>query len=147
MDGSDPLEPLRSALAADPGNHRLRLILAESLAKDDRLAEAAAEYELLVRANELPTEELLAAGQAAVSAGNYALGASIAALARAHGIVDGVADLLQQIDKPLGLLDATGAITFSDVGGLADVKQAINRTIIQPLQQADLYERYGRRAG
>ena len=37
--------------------------------------------------------------------------------------------------------------TFADVGGLADVKEAIHRTIILPFQRPDLYERYGRRAG
>lgn len=49
----------------------------------------------------------------------------------------------------LGLraLDAAEQATFADVGGLADVKEAVHRTIILPFQRPDLYERYGRRAG
>ena len=38
-------------------------------------------------------------------------------------------------------------VTFADVGGLADAKQAVHRTIILPFQRPDLYEQYGRRAG
>jgi len=38
-------------------------------------------------------------------------------------------------------------VTFADVGGLDDAKQAVHRTIILPFQRPDLYEQYGRRAG
>jgi transitional endoplasmic reticulum ATPase len=44
-------------------------------------------------------------------------------------------------------LDSKAAITFADVGGLGDVKKAINRTIILPFQRHDLYEKYKRGAG
>ncbi|HWT91479.1 MAG TPA: ATP-binding protein [Solirubrobacteraceae bacterium] len=49
----------------------------------------------------------------------------------------------------LGLraLDPDAHATFADVGGLADVKEAVHRTIVLPFQRPDLYERYGRRAG
>lgn len=39
------------------------------------------------------------------------------------------------------------AITFDDVGGLRDVKQAIDRLIIQPLARPELFEKYGKSAG
>jgi len=49
---------------------------------------------------------------------------------------------------PSHLVDpAQEQVAFADVGGLEEVKKAIHRTIILPFQRADLYERYGRRAG
>ena len=46
-----------------------------------------------------------------------------------------------------GLGPAERTATFSDVGGLDEVKKTIHRTIVLPYQRPDLYLRYGRRAG
>jgi len=52
---------------------------------------------------------------------------------------DGVAPPFEFAQEP--------TVTFADVGGLADVKKAIHRTIILPFQRPELYAKYGRRAG
>lgn len=40
-----------------------------------------------------------------------------------------------------------GAVRFSDVGGMEDVKEEVRLKILYPLQYPDLYRAYGRRAG
>jgi transitional endoplasmic reticulum ATPase len=167
MAASDPLGPLRQALDGDPGNHRLRLVYAEALAKASRFDEAASQYETLRTNDALEPAEMLAAGDAALRAGNVVLASSFADAAWAAGVVQGVAELRGRIDRTLGIEgeirivndpgDGEGlafelergvpSTTFAQVGGLDEVKKAINRTIILPLQRPDLYERYGRRAG
>lgn len=168
MASSDPLRALRQALDADLENDRLRLVYAESLALHERFDEAAVEFERLFATDALGKEDLLSAGHVVLRAGNYGLAAALLTQARQHGLVDGVAGLQQAIDEALGLqgqirlvrddrddsangfLEFTpdaAPITFSDVGGLAEVKKAINRTIILPLERSELYERFGRKAG
>jgi transitional endoplasmic reticulum ATPase len=164
---ADRIEGLRRALELTPENHPLRLMLAELLAEDGRAAEAAAEYSHLREAAALPPESAVAAGHAALAAGDVVLAQAFADDARAAGTVDGVGELRRQIDDLLGLSgvmrvaqtagpDGTAQpiefergerVTFDDVGGLDEIKKAIHRTIILPYQRPDLYERYGRRAG
>lgn len=164
---SDRIDALRGALAADPGNQPLRLMLAESLAADGRSGEAATEYRSLLDDGALPADALLSAGMVALAAGDLPLAARLADSAQAAGTVEGVADLRRAIDETLGLdgmmqvvrhdgPDGSGApiefetlpsTNFSDVGGLEEIKKAIHRTIILPFQRPDLYETYGRRAG
>ena len=56
-----------------------------------------------------------------------------------HGGPDGTAPPFE--------FESGQTVTFSDIGGLDDVKKTVHRTIILPFQRPDLYERYGRRAG
>ena len=170
---SKRVEGLREALAASPGNHALRLVLAETLQDEAELEPALAEYDVLLEAGELPAEAMLAAGAAALELGRLDRAAAYADAARAAGVVEGVAELQSAIDDRLGMggvvrlvrrgpeeeavegeelppafeLERDERTTFVDVGGLDDVKKTIHRTIILPYQRADLYEKYGRRAG
>jgi len=56
-----------------------------------------------------------------------------------HGGPDGTAPVVE--------FESARTTTFSDIGGLEDVKKTIHRTIILPFQRSELYERYGRRVG
>jgi AAA+ superfamily predicted ATPase len=164
---SDRVEGLRHALELTPDNHALRLLLAEALAEEGDAAAAVREYGVLRDAGALPVDSLLAAGRAALTAGDVAQAGAFADAAQEAGIVGGVAELRREIDASLGLEgvmqitrhggpDGTAppvefesglTTTFADIGGLEDVKKTIHRTIILPFQRADLYERYARRAG
>lgn len=171
---SKRVEGLREALAASPENHALRLVLAETLQEEGELDAALAEYDTLLDAEHLPAEAMLTAGAAALELGRLDRAAAYADAARAAGLVEGVADLQAAIDEQLGMggvvrlvrrgpaeegldgedaepapveLSRDEATTFAEVGGLDEVKKTIHRTIILPYQRADLYEKYGRRAG
>ena len=164
---SDRVDGMRRALEVMPDNHGLRLALAETLAAEDRHAEAAAEYAVLHREHALPSDSLVAAGRVALQAGDLLLAGKLVDAAREAGTVEGIGSLRREIDELLGLggmmrvaetagpdgtapavdFESTPTITFDDVGGLDDVKKAIHRTIILPYQRPELYERYGRRAG
>jgi len=164
---SDRAEALRAALALTPDNHALRLLLAETLADEGAPVEAAAEYRVLLDDGALPDEALLDAADIALDAGDFALAGELAEAARKAGVIEGVAELTRRIDASLGLEgvmqvtrhtgpDGTGPVvefessmttTFSDIGGLEDVKKVIHRTIILPFQRPELYAQYGRRAG
>jgi transitional endoplasmic reticulum ATPase len=162
----DRVEGLRSALAAAPENHAVRLLLAETLVQDGRLEDAVEEYERLLAAQALDGGGLLAGGRAALAAGRYDKAQAFVDAAGAAGVVDGVSELKSEIDASLGLqqmvqlvrdtddegapqlrLDSRPAVTFANVGGLEDVKKAVHRTIILPFQRHDLYERYKRGVG
>jgi transitional endoplasmic reticulum ATPase len=164
---ADRIDGLRRALELTPDNHALRLLLAESLAADARAEEAAVEYLRLQADGQLPSDALVAAGHTTLAAGRTAEAQSFADAAAAAGIVEGVGELRRQIDESLGLsglmrvaqtagpegidvpveFEGGRTVTFDDIGGLDDVKKAVNRTIILPFTRPDLYETYGRRAG
>jgi transitional endoplasmic reticulum ATPase len=166
---ADRIEALRQAIVASPENTGLRLLLAEMLRAAGRPEEAAAEFDALFDAGDLPDEALLDAGTVAAELSRLDRASTYADRAAAAGIVDGVAELRASINAILGLdgalrlvrrgpdeegedrqvleLESGEQVTFGDVGGLDDVKKTINRTIILPYQRPELYERYGRRAG
>jgi transitional endoplasmic reticulum ATPase len=166
----DRVEGLRSALVAAPDNHVLRLLLAEALMDGGMPGEALEEYDRLLEVGQLDDHGLVAAGRAALAAGRHDRAQSFVDAAAATGAVNGISELRREINESLGLqqmvqvvkqgvdedgiaqppqleLGAKTAVTFADVGGLDDVKKAINRTIILPFQRHDLYERYKRGAG
>ena len=165
------VDGLRRALEATPDNHAVRLLLAETLVEEGAPEAALAEFEHLHESGSLTADSLLDAGRAALAAGRYDRAQAFAEAAAEHGLVDGVSELKNEINESLGLqrmvqlvkpggvdgegvqqppqieLDSSEAVTFADVGGLEDVKKAINRTIILPFQRHDLYEKYKRGAG
>jgi AAA+ superfamily predicted ATPase len=166
----DRIEGLRRALAASPENHSLRLLLAETLAQAARPVEALAEYEQLLAAGQLEPSELVAAGRVALAAGRHDRAQAFLDAANAAGVVEGATELAREIDLSLGLhriapivqdgpgdsqaagsgsgaLDSADPVRFADVGGLAEMKKAIQRTIILPFQRRDLFEKYKRAAG
>jgi transitional endoplasmic reticulum ATPase len=164
------VDGLRSALAVAPENHVLRLLLAEALVEGGKPGEALVEYDLLLAAEQLDDNGFVAAGRAALAAGRHDRAQAFVDAAGAAGAVSGISELKREINESLGLqqmvqvvkpgvdedgvarppqleLDSKAAVTFADVGGLDDVKKAINRTIILPFQRHDLYEKYKRGAG
>jgi transitional endoplasmic reticulum ATPase len=166
----DRVAGLRAALAAAPDNHAVRLMLAEELMSGGRPGEALAEYDVLHEAGQLDEQGLVAGGRAALAAGRHDRAQAFVEAATATGSVNGISELKREIDGALGLqhlvqvvkqgvgedgaplppeleLDSKPAVSFADVGGLDDVKKAINRTIILPFQRTDLYEKYKRGAG
>ncbi len=165
----DRVEGLRSALTAAPENHVLRLLRAEALMDGGKPAEALAEYDQLFVADQLDGAGLVAGGRAALAAGRHDRAQAFVDAAGTTGTVNGISELRNEINESLGLqqmvqlvkpgvdedgvagpeleLDPKTAVTFADVGGLDDVKKAINRTIILPFQRHDLYEKYKRGAG
>jgi len=165
MASSDRLEPLRHAVAADPANGGLRLVYADALTKDGRFAEASLEYQTLFVSNDLPADQIVRAGLVAVRAGAYSFASSLAAHAQDLGDVAGSAELQIEVNEALERAstqpadgespghtwfhaDARAAsTTFADIGGLAEVKKAIERLIILPFRQTEIYQRYGRKAG
>jgi AAA+ superfamily predicted ATPase len=167
---SDRVDALRQALAADPSNAALRLLLAETLADAGRRAEALDEYTVLVRDRAIGGSEAVAAARVALDLGRLDLVAELLEIARDAGVTDGVAEIQAQLAGRLGSgglvplgpsdddeddeeprelapLDERERLTFADVGGLADVKKAVTRLIILPYQRPDLYLKYGRGAG
>jgi SpoVK/Ycf46/Vps4 family AAA+-type ATPase len=164
---SDRLQGLRTALELSPENHPLRLILAETLQAEGEPEEALEHFELLLDGDHLPAESLVGVGTLALANGKLELAARCLKAAESAGIVEGVGDLRRALNEALdesGVVRLVRAgptpddaewtpiseeetITFGDVGGLDDVKKAINRTIVLPFKRPDLYERYGRRAG
>jgi transitional endoplasmic reticulum ATPase len=164
---SDRVAGLRRALEAAPDDHALRLLLAETLAHEGAAEESLAEYDRLHAVRELPADCLLDAGHTALAAGRHDRAQTFADAASEAGLVEGVSELKSEIDASLGLqgmvqmvrsgdgeddvsqleLDAGPSLSFTDVGGLEDVKKTIHRTIILPYQRQDLYEKYKRGAG
>lgn len=161
------IDALRQALALNPESHPLRLLLAEALRKAGRPDEAADEYHTLLQHQVLDPDAALGATRAALDAERPDLALVFLDLARRTGVVEGVAELQTQIDRHLAaqgvvrmvipgalppLADAIDfldreQVTFSDIGGLDEVKKLINRLIILPLVRPELYKAYKRQAG
>jgi len=165
---NDRINALLAALELAPDNHPLRLMLAESLQQAGRTSDAVEQYHVLLQANQMPRDQLLAAGELALSINNFELVGRFLAAARNAGIVEGVGALQAKLDEKLaaegfvklplhanqttaatsiGQVDDQPMITFSDIGGLEAIKKVIHRMIILPLMRADLYKKYGRSGG
>ncbi len=168
---ADRLEGLRAAVELSPDNHALRLVLAEALREAGRDQEALTAYSGLLDRDALPREELVGVGELALARDRLQLAARCLEAARAQGVQGGTAGLAERLEDALAdsgvmqpaideededeeewggvadLVEAAEQVTFADVGGLQEVKDAVHRTIILPFQRPDLYAKYGRRAG
>ena len=165
---AERLDGLRAAVELSPDNHGLRLVLADALRTEGLTLEALDQLAVLSEHAALPDDQLVSVGRLALDHGRLQLAARCLEAARRRGVPEGVVPLQRDVEAALGDSgirqrtvepgldeDATGPpplapvdqATFADVGGLADVKEAIHKTIILPFQRPDLYERYGRRAG
>lgn len=60
---------------------------------------------------------------------------------------DDLDDLSDEPDPASHVLAQDVALTFSDVGGMDDVKKLLHRMIIMPFIRPELYAKYGRTAG
>jgi transitional endoplasmic reticulum ATPase len=171
MDEDPRIEGLRAAVELSPGNHALRLVLADELRGAGRAGEALDHLSALHDAAALPADQLVPAGRLAVAERRLQLAARLLDAARRAGVVGGTAALEQEVTAALSdsgaalpaiepepgepdapplvtsSVEERDRVTFADVGGLDEVKKAIHRTIVLPFQRPDLYERYGRRAG
>lgn len=161
----DRIESLRRAVEASPDDPGLRIVLAETLAYAGRLDDALGEFETLLARGELSGEAALWAGNLAVDGGRVHLAKGFVEAARASGVVEGVAALQARVEHLLASRGApmvkvgpedepaspwekeVASTTFDQVGGLADVKKAINRAIVLPFSRPELYQRYGRKSG
>jgi SpoVK/Ycf46/Vps4 family AAA+-type ATPase len=162
---SDRIGALQRALAANPDDYDLRMLLADLLRQAGRKSEACDEYERLLDTGHLPSDELVAVGLLALDADRIEFVGKCLARAIESGVVQGTAILQAKLDAKMaekGMIrvllpvgdfhDAGGVqeeapVTFAQVGGLETVKKAIHRLIILPMQRPDLYRQYGRRAG
>jgi SpoVK/Ycf46/Vps4 family AAA+-type ATPase len=162
---NDRIPALRAALAVSPDSHPLRVMLAEALTDAGERENAVVEYEQLLDARALTSEQALVAGTVAADAARPELLRRCLAFLRHAGVVEGVADLQRRLDEmvqqrgairlvrhevpssPQVTLEEQPRMTFADVGGLQAVKKTIHRMIILPFQRPDLYAKYGRRAG
>ena len=171
---SDRIAALEQALEITADNHPLRLLLAEMLQGAGRAEDAVRHYEVLLDAGHLPRESLLAAAGLSLDAGRLQTAGRCLEAARKAGIVEGVAAAQARLDQELGqkgvlrlvrgggraaavhgaeaaparhALKEEPRATFADIGGLDDVKKAVHRAIILPLQRPELYAKYGRKAG
>jgi transitional endoplasmic reticulum ATPase len=158
---------LRQALELSPDNHALRAVLAETLEAEGDIDEAIDEYAVLLDAGQLDGAQIVRVGALALQQGKLALAGRFLEAAKRSGVVEGVTELQTGLEHELAdegvvrlvrhgppdsvaaleLEAELGPVTFSDVGGLEDVKKTIHRTIILPYQRPDLYRRYGREAG
>jgi len=139
---SDRIDALRQALESSPDNAALRLMLAEALAAEGRRSEALDEYLTLHEAHGLEPSDAEVAAQLALDLGRFELARELQGEEAELALND------EDIpDAPRFELAEHEQVSFADVGGLEDVKEAVTRLIIQPYRRPELYLKYGRGAG
>jgi transitional endoplasmic reticulum ATPase len=69
---------------------------------------------------------------------------SAAPVDHAGSSLDDIDAMLADVERKTG---SRPQVTFSDVGGLDEVKEDIQRRILHPLKHPELYKQYGRQAG
>jgi transitional endoplasmic reticulum ATPase len=163
----ETIEALRSALEKTPDSAPLRMLLAEALDGAGDPQGAAVEYDLLLTGDTLPQDRILAAGRVAARAKAWPLLDRLIARGAHAGMVEGLGELHAARDAGLAdqgvrrlVRDASAAapaapraeaeapaLTFTDVGGMAEVKKAISRAIVLPFQRPEVYAQYRRSAG
>jgi transitional endoplasmic reticulum ATPase len=151
-----------------PDNHELRLILVDALVESGRAGEALHHLSALHDQRALPRERFVGAARTALTGGDLPLAGRFLEAAKNAGVIDGVAELQQELERELGaepapalpadpvpdsefspahFMEREPRVTFDAVGGLDAVKKTIHRTIILPFERPDLYVKYGRKAG
>ena len=159
-------QALRAALEGRPDDAVLRLMLAEALVQEDDGPAALAEYETLLTAGALPSDELLQVGDLALECARLDVARACVEAARAAGVVEGVTALDARVAEALqarGLErvparpdgpdpadlgpEPIETTTFDRVGGMESTKKTVHRMIILPRSRPELFQRYGRRAG
>ena len=165
----EKIDALRQALEFAPDNHALRQMLAESLREIGDTYSALQEYGKLMEAGAISAETVISVGNFAADNNQLPLASACLDVAIKHNLIEGTANLRHKIDQamedqgfvrmlmPISAEDEAGdpehtlepepEISFTDVGGLADVKKTIHKMIILPFLRPDVYRRYGRKSG
>ncbi len=157
------IDALRAVLREDPESHEIRRMLAEALVGEGEDSAAVDEYLVLRQAGVLGDEEARAAVDLALQLerlddARTLLGVSPESSPPETRPTNPQADNSVGLSSPerTGPVDVQGTdfidsifgtITFADVGGLRDVKKAVDRLVIQPLRNPDLFAKYGKHAG
>ncbi|MFC4852776.1 ATP-binding protein [Actinophytocola glycyrrhizae] len=157
---------LIDTLAADPGNHPVRLHLAQLLLDAGRAGDALSHATTVLAGEPDNTTALRTAAAAAKAAGDEARATSYTRLANAlrsgepaapvapgtaaAAIPDTADELLgrwsdsEPVAEPeIGTLGTAG-VTLADVGGLDDVKKRLHLSFLSPLHNPELRLRFGK---
>ncbi|MGB1249123.1 MAG: AAA family ATPase [Candidatus Promineifilaceae bacterium] len=166
---SEKIDALKQALGFAPDNHVLRQMLAEALREVGDTYSALQAYGKLMEAEAISAETLISVGNFAADNNQLPLASACLDAAIKNGLIEGTAALRHKIDKgmedqgfvrmlmpvsaendpidPEHSLEPEPEITFTDVGGLADVKKTIHKMIILPFLRPEIYRKYGRKSG
>ncbi|HVK20160.1 MAG TPA: ATP-binding protein [Actinokineospora sp.] len=155
----DPvIEALLGSLAADPGNHPVRVHVAKLLLDGGRATEALAQAATVLAAEPDNVAALRVAATAAGVVGDEGKAASYSRLVAALDptpavpvvVPDTADEILSQwtanepvVEPELGSIGAAG-ITLADVGGLAEVKKRLELSFLTPLRNPELRLRFGK---
>ncbi len=165
----EAIEHYKTALERRPGHYGLQLGLAESYWRSNRNSHALAIVETLIRGKSPTAQAWLLHARLSLADGELATAKS--SYREAIDTDPTVAD--SELESLLGLtledeeepqrvpwigelnddeseIDAVverPSTTFQDVGGMESVKEDIRVKIIYPLQHADMYAAYGKKAG
>lgn len=155
---------LAGVLASDPNDHTIRLVLARSLAASSNPV-ALEHFWALHAAGVLGQDDQVLAAEVALRAGDRnsaqrfldddAGGVSEDHSARQTSPADAeggpVAEKLSEGPPKYraenyleGLSDE---VSFDDIGGLSNVKKAVDQVIFQPIRNPELFAKYGKKAG
>ncbi|MFW9080905.1 ATP-binding protein [Pseudomonas sp. P2757] len=125
------------AVGDDPA---LRLLRARALADLERLKEAQVEYRAAIDANP-SLEDMVLWRRLNVSVVDFAGGEGRPKLRVISN------DDTDQTEVRRLLVPEDKTVTFSDIGGLEDLKKTIHKKIILPYQKPGLFERFRKRVG
>jgi SpoVK/Ycf46/Vps4 family AAA+-type ATPase len=159
---SDSIDPLLQALQLSPDNVPLRAHVVREFLKARRYKELRALAEPLLETEERPVG-LLAMARAEQASGRTEKAQQYyteAIQADSSLIDEGLEAELEPQDSlkltaggdivgltPEEALEKGQSITFSDIGGMEDLKEQLRLNIIYPMQKPEIYEAYGKRVG
>jgi AAA+ superfamily predicted ATPase len=161
----DPvIETLLGALAADPGNHPVRVHLAQLLVDAGSAADALTQATIVLVAEPDNLAALRVAAAAARAVGDVPKATSYTRLADAlapaggdrpaalgaAGVPDTADEIFEQwtaseapAEADIGAMGAAG-ITLAEVGGLTEVKKRLQLSFLAPLRNPELRVRFGK---
>ena len=161
----DPVVTALTAAIAASDSVDLRVALGKHLLSKGEAAEALVHFEAGLSQVPQSTEALQGAQQAAQDCGKSARATAYElALAALSGTAEEEEEPIELSSVSAGtrvkskgpnlvvvtedyIEEAESVITFDDVGGLDDVKNRLHRSFLLPLQQPEVFARYGKQIG